>query len=50
MTINLSNNIDRKNSYLQSNNSLNNKNENENIMNESDRKVNLNIKFAENCS
>ena len=46
----LSNDIDEKDLYLQSSNSLNSENENKNTMNESDKKVSLNIKSVKNCS
>ena len=50
MTADSSNNIDKRDSYLQSSNSLNSKDENENTMNELNRKVSSDIKSAENHS
>ena len=50
MTINSDNNINKKNSYLQSSDSLNSKNENENIINELNKEVSLNTKFVKNYS
>ena len=50
MTADSSNNIDERDSYLQSSDSSDSENENENTMNESDREVSLNIRFIKNYS
>ena len=50
MIVNSDNNIDKKDSYQQSSNSSDSKNENENTMNESNREVSLNTRSIKNCS
>ena len=50
MMTDLNNDIDRKDSYQQSSDSSDSKNENENTMNELNREVSLNTRSAENCS
>ena len=50
MTANSDNNIDKKNSYLQSSDSSNSKDEHENTMNELNREVSLNTRSVKNHS